>query len=100
MLIEETDSLFQGKVGFLLYFQPKNVREMSYLFLQEQFDCPVFMDINNSSNRLNHFPEAKEYQCFLLDNKNKVLMIGNPVLNMKIQELYKSQIADGKKNFK
>ena len=95
-LIERADSLFYGKVGFLLYFQPKSAREMSYLFLQDQFDYPVFMDLTGSINRLNRFPQAMEYQCFLLDKDNRVVMIGNPALNPKIWELYKEQIGDGK----
>jgi len=95
-LMEEADSLYQGKVGFLLYFQPKNVKEMSYLFLRDRFDYPVFIDKNRTINNLNHFPQAMQYQCFLLDKDNKVLMVGNPILNPKIWELYKEQIG-GKK---
>ena len=96
-LMEEADSLFQGKVGFLLIFQPKSAREMAYLFAREKFDYPVFMDIAGTMNRLNRFPKTMEYQCFLLDKDNKVLMVGNPVLNMGIWKLYKSQITSGKK---
>jgi hypothetical protein len=96
-LMAEADSLFQGKVGFLLFFQPKIVRKMAFLFARDRFDEPVFMDINGSINRLNRFPKAMEYQCFLLDRDNRVLMMGNPVLNMQIWKLYKSQIAGGKK---
>ena len=95
-LIEEADSLFQGKVGFLLFFQPKSAKEMGYLFLRDRFNYPVFIDAKGTINDLNHFPQTAQYQCFLLDNDNKVLMIGNPVMNMKIWELYKSQISGGK----
>ena len=69
---------------------------MDYLFIQNRFDYPVFIDINCSINKLNHFPQTAIYQCLLLDKDNKVLMIGNPVLNMKIWELYKEQIAGEK----
>ena len=92
-LMEEADSLFQGKVGFLLFFQPKSVKEMTYLFLRNRFDYPVFMDISGTINDLNRFPQAMSYQCFLLDKDNKVLMIGNPVLNHRIWELYKEQLS-------
>ena len=96
-LIEEADSLFQGKVGFLLYFQPKRIKTMGYLFEDEKFEYPVFIDLNDEINHLNRFPQAMQYQCFLLDIDNKVLAIGNPVMNLKIWELYKSYIANGKK---
>jgi len=91
-LIEGIESLFPDKVGFLLFFQPKNKYDMIELFVQNLFDYPVFMDVNNIINRLNHFPQASQYQCFLLDKNNKVLIVGNPVLNRKIWELYKSKI--------
>ena len=94
-LMEESDSLFQGKVEFLLFFQPKNLKEMEYLFIRDGFNYPVFIDVNRTIDNLNHFPQAMQYQCFLLDKDNKVLMIGNPVLNPKIWELYKEQIAGG-----
>ncbi|MDR1582347.1 MAG: DUF1573 domain-containing protein [Prevotellaceae bacterium] len=91
-LIEESDSLFRDKLGFLFYFQPKNKKEMEFLFRRDDFDYPVFIDINKTINLRNHFPEKPEYQCFLLDKNNKVLMVGNPVLNPKIWELYKQTV--------
>ena len=97
-LMQEADSLFHGQVGFLLFFQPKNVKEMGYLFLRDRFDYPVFMDTNGKINSMNKFPQTMQYQCFLLDRDNKVMMVGNPVSNMRIWELYKAQIAGGKQN--
>ena len=95
-LMEEADSLFHGKVGFLLFFQPKSVREMTYMFARYRFNYPVFMDLKGTMNQLNRFPQAMEYQCFLLDKDNRALMIGNPTLNPRIWELYKEQIAGEK----
>ena len=96
-LIEEAESLFPEKVGFLFYFQPKNAQDLSNKFRRDRFTYPVFLDISSEVNRLNLFPQAMEYQCFLLDNKNQVLALGNPVLNSKIWELYKFQIEEGMK---
>ena len=96
-LIEEADRLFQGKVGFLFYFQPKTVREIAYLLRQEKFDYPVYIDTNGAINRLNNFPKSFEYQCFLLDGNNKTIVIGSPVTRLSIWELYKAQIAGEKK---
>jgi hypothetical protein len=93
-MIEEADSLFNDKLSFLFFFQPKNREEMMYLFVRDNFNYPAFIDENNKINRLNHFPEKMEYQCFLLDRNNKVLMIGNPSLNLKIWELYKQTILE------
>jgi hypothetical protein len=92
-LISEADSLFQGKLSFLFFFQPKSRKEFNFLFLRERFSHPVFLDMNNSINRLNHFPQKTEYQCFLLDKNNKVQMIGNPSLSPQIWKLYKQVIS-------
>ena len=94
-LMEDTERLFPGKVGFLLFFQPKSVPDLGFLFIRDRFDYPVFVDTAGIINRLNQFPQEQSYQCFLLDSDNKVLSIGNPTINPQIWELYKSHI-DGK----
>jgi hypothetical protein len=95
-LIAEADSLFNGKLGFVFFFQPKSKKEMSFLFKRDKFDYPVYIDMNNTINRMNEFPQSMNYQCFLIDKDNKVLMIGNPMINPKIWELYKKQVSGSK----
>lgn len=94
-LMEQADSLFQGRLSFLFFFQPKtnNTRDIEFLFIQSQFNYPVFIDRDNSINKLNHFRQENEYQCLLLDKNNKILSVGNPILNPFIWKLYKSVIS-------
>jgi hypothetical protein len=92
-IVEESDSLFKDKLSFLFFFQPNNEKEMNFLLKKDKFKYPIFIDSKNNINRLNHFPNQSEYQCFLLDKDNRVLMIGNPTLNPKIWELYKQTIT-------
>ena len=96
-LIAEADSLFSGGVDFLFFFQPKkqNEKELQFVFRQNGFQYPVFIDTNNEVGRLNKFPSKAEYQCFLLDGDNKVLLIGNPSVNTGIWQLFKKYIAGG-----
>ena len=91
-LIEEADSLYPGKVGFLLFFQPKDIKDIDFLYVCDRFDYPVFMDTGGEINRLNRFPQAELFQCFLLDGDNKVLSVGNPTMNPKIWNMFKSHI--------
>ncbi|MEA4936489.1 MAG: hypothetical protein VB102_07605 [Paludibacter sp.] len=93
-LIHEADTVLNGKLSFVFCFYPKHKKEMEYLLLRDHFNYPVFIDENNKLNQLNRFPVQMEYQCFLLDQKNKVVSIGNPVLNRRIWDLYK-QIVTG-----
>lgn len=37
---------------------------------------------------MNHFPSERAFQTFLLDRENKIIAIGNPILNPKVKELY------------
>ena len=97
-LIEEADSLFGESIGFLLFFQPKNVQEIIYMSKRSGFDYPIFIDTKGEMNRLNEFSQNELYQCFLLDKDNKVLSVGNPTLNTAIWELFKSQIANEKES--
>jgi hypothetical protein len=92
-MMSECDSLFREKVSFLFFFQPKSKKALDILFCKEQFDHPVFIDMKNTVNHLNHFPTNPEYQCFLLDRTNKVQLIGNPTSSPKMWALYKQVIT-------
>ena len=96
-IIEETDSLFSGEVDFLFFFQPKkqDEKELQYIFRGNDFIHPVFIDTKNEIEKLNNFPSQIEYQCFLLDRDNKVLMIGNPSINNAIWQLFRKIIIEG-----
>jgi len=92
-LVEEVDSLTDGRVPFLFYFHPKDMKELRYLTRRDGFGYPVCLDEKDELNRLNRFPADIIFQTFLLDKDNKVVAIGNPVLNPKIRELYLGLVA-------
>jgi len=92
-LVEEVDSLTDGRVPFLFYFHPKDMKELRYLTRRDGFEYPVCLDEKDELNRLNRFPADIIFQTFLLDKDNKVVAIGNPVLNPKIRELYLGLVA-------
>ena len=87
-LMAEVDSLTDGNVSFLFYFHPKDVRELRYLTRRDGFTYPVCFDKEDELNRLNRFPTDMLFQTFLLDKDNKVVAMGNPVLNPNIKNLY------------
>jgi len=94
-LIEETDTLFPGKIDFLIFYQPKSKdkKELDFQMKLNDFRHPVFMDMQNQIDKINRFPSNPDLQCFLLDHSNKVAAIGNPVTNPKIRELYFQEIS-------
>ena len=87
-LLAEVDSLTGGSVPFLFYFHPKDAKELRYLTRRDDFAYPVCFDGQDELNRLNNFPLDMTFQTLLLDKSNKVVAIGNPVLNPKVKELY------------
>ena len=92
-LVTEVDSLTDGRVPFLFYFHPKDMKELRYLTRRDNFTYPVCLDEQDELNRLNQFPSDMTFQTFLLDKENKVVAIGNPILNPKVKELYLKLIA-------
>lgn len=94
--ITELDSISQEKTPVFLYFCPKNIEEITYLLKRDYFDHPVCIDQSDIFSKLNKFPDKAEFHTFLLDENNKVLALGNPILNPEIKKLYLN-IIQGKK---
>ena len=95
-LVGEVDSITNGSVPFLFYFHPKDMKELRYLTRRDDFEYPVCFDEKDELNRLNCFPSDMTFQTFLLDKDNKVVAMGNPVLNPKIKDLYLDVIKEKK----
>lgn len=97
--IQEAESEMAGKVSFHFYFQPKDEKELKFLLRRDNFSQAVYIDNGSKLNAANKISDNMNYQCFLLDKDNKVILIGNPTLNPKIWDLYKQSIT-GKMNIK
>ena len=94
-MMTEADSTLKGKLSFIFCFQPKNQNDLVYLLLRDRFNYPVYIDNQNKIHQQNQFPANQLYQCFLLNEQNKVISIGNPAQNPGIWKLYK-EIISGK----
>lgn len=94
-LITETDSISDETVPFLFFFHSKDNKEIQYLMKRDKFDHPVCIDKEDRLNGLNQFPSDMTFQTFLLDRDNKVVVLGNPVHNLAVKDLYLKQITKG-----
>lgn len=94
-IISESDSVFEKSPVFLFFFNPKRAEEndLKSALKNSRFKYNVFIDSEDKIGKSNKFPLTQEFQCFLLDRNNKVLLIGNPASNPKIWELYKQTIS-------
>ena len=93
-LIVHTDSITNNSIPFIFVFQSKDDRELRYILKRDNFDRPVCIDRNSRLDKLNKFPQDITFQTFLLDRDNKVKVIGNPVHNLAVRDLYLKQITD------
>lgn len=94
-LIKEADTTMAGKVDFLFYFYPKTEHALQDLIKQENFKQEIRIDQNDQLNITNNLPKNMDYQCFLLDKDNKVLLVGNPTLNHDIWKMQQKIINGG-----
>ena len=97
IFMDDLHNTFPFQVSVMLFFYPEQGKmdEIQFILKRDNFDYPVCIDVNDSLNKLNHFPSNMAFQTFLLDKDNKVLAIGNPVLNPAVKELY-LKIIQGK----
>ena len=91
--IAYVDSVSGGQVPFLLFFQSKDNKELRYILKRDNFRLPVCVDSQNEFGKLNRFPSELMFQTFLLDKDNRVKVIGNPIHNLSVKELYLKEIA-------
>lgn len=91
--MHEVDSLSDGNVPFIFFFQTKDERELRYILKRDNFSYPVCIDTEDIFKKLNRFPEEMMLQTFLIDSENRVKVIGNPIHNLSVKDLYLKEIA-------
>ena len=91
--MHEVDSLSDGNVPFVFFFQTKDVRELRYILRRDNFSHPVCIDTEDSFYKLNRFPGEMMFQTFLVDSENRVKVIGNPIHNLSVKDLYLKELV-------
>ena len=91
--ILKVDSVAKEPVQFLFYLTPKSVKEARYITRRDDFTYPMCIDLKNEINSKNNFPKEDTFHTFLLDVENKVQIIGNPIHNNAVRELYLNAIS-------
>ncbi len=86
-LIKEAEEELKGLSIFSSTFSLKNEKELRFLLKRDAFIYSAYMDSENLISKLNTLPSDPRFQTFLLDEENKVILIGNPTNNPKVWEL-------------
>ena len=89
----KVDSGKTGAIPFLFFFNSKSSLEIYHLLKRNEFDRPICWDPSDRINQLNHFPDEFAFQTFLLDENNRVIVVGNPIHNPNVQQLYLNHLG-------
>lgn len=96
-MISEFNEISDYKISFLFYLYPNYKEEIIDILKQNNFNHPVCLDLDNTFYKLNNLPFDEKFHVFLLNKKDNVLLIGNPVNNSKIRDLYMDIILGNKR---
>jgi len=90
-------SSFEKLFNVIFLFTPnqEELSEVSMMLKRVSFGYPVFIDQDATFVKQNpNLPQNRKLHIFLLDKNNKVVMVGNPLHNPKLWELYKKTIQN------
>ena len=79
-------------IQFIFIFATKKIVELNKEIILNDFSYPIYFDYTNSFEKINKLPREHKYHTFMLNNENKIILVGNPVLNNKIEKLYLREI--------
>lgn len=96
-MISEFNKISDCKISFLFYLYPNYKEEIIDILKQNNFNYPVCLDLDNTFYKLNNLPSDEKFHVFLLNKADNVLLIGNPVNNSKIRDLYMDIILGNKR---
>ena len=91
--MNKVDSVATVPVAYLFYISRKNIEDLTFLLRNNHCGFPICFNREKQLDSLNHFPPELMFRTFLLDRNNQVKIIGNPIHNVKIQELYLKELA-------
>ena len=87
----------RGKFGVVFIFSPnsESYEEVKRAIKYNVTDnAIVLLDKNGSFTKLNpNIPGNRNYHVFMVDKDNNVILAGNPLVNEKMWDLYKKEIA-------
>ncbi|MDR2585250.1 MAG: hypothetical protein LBC84_03385 [Prevotellaceae bacterium] len=93
-LVADVDSMSQWFSIIFLFTPPeKDMHILTTTLKDARFNYPVFIDQNATFVEQNQkLPKNSLLHTFLLDKNNKVVLVGSPLHNPVLWELYKSTI--------
>lgn len=82
---------FDNRLRFYFIFSPmkKELHGTELMISNKMFDYPIVLDTLREFEKLNtHLPTNRSLHTFLLDENNNVILVGNPMHNKRIEEMF------------
>ena len=80
--------------GVITILNTKNIDSAKQIIKEINFNATVFFDLSNSFKRLNpNIPQEERLQTFLINENKQVLLVGSPIRNSSLKDLYLKQIT-------
>ena len=97
MLYEWNDLLSlekENRVDFVFILSAKDTLSLMKAHRRSALKHGIYIDTCNAFLRINpHIPQGNLYHTFMIDSTQKVNLVGNPLRNKKIEELFLNIIA-------
>jgi len=82
-------------IFFIIQSGPNSTYALSQNLHYTELNHPVYIDSTNVFIKTNsHIPSEEMFHVFLLNEKDSIVLVGNPLFNPKIEELLLKQVDD------
>lgn len=71
-----------------IYLNIKDFELIRHYLERWRFEYPIVLDRDNRFELVNEIPRESEFQTFLLNEKNQIILVGNPLKNSELKQLY------------
>ena len=79
--------------GVVIILHPAQIEAAESTLSEMNLRRTVFFDPDGSFERLNpHLPQNEQFHTFLLNEDNKVVLVGSPIHNEKLKNLYLAEM--------
>jgi hypothetical protein len=79
---------------YLFILKTKPTKNIIYAMRWDHFVHPVVFDSKGLFEKVNNLPKGYEYHAFLIDRKYRIVAVGSPIDNQKIDDLYRQIITE------
>ena len=94
---KRVESVCPREVSFCFVFNPGQGAVLSEKLLEELkksgFELPFSVDTLGVVSSMNGFSDRLGFHTFLLNTDNRIVAIGNPVMNVKVQDMFLRRIS-------